>query len=281
MDNVISLGNYTLSMTRKPRITKPERSEPVTETLRGLRERAGLSMAEMAKLLGYKGASSYQRYEDPETYNEGYLPARFVRRLIQVLPGRGSPPITANEITILLGDSIHLLEPPRNPLAPPESERIPLIGEVQAGVWREASENQEDPSVFPHIAINPIRGVPSGLQFAVTIRGESMNRVANDGDIAICASTKDGHIYAMANDVVLVQRFRDDESIYELTLKRYATEFDGTRILIPESTDPRYQDPIELDEPGSVDVTVQVAAVVLAIVRFPSNPRHLEICELD
>lgn len=73
MDNVISLGNYTLSMTRKPRITKPERSEPVTETLKALRERAGLSMAEMAKLLGYKGASSYQRYEDSETYNEGYL----------------------------------------------------------------------------------------------------------------------------------------------------------------------------------------------------------------
>lgn len=108
-----------------------------------------------------------------------------------------------------------------------------------------------------------------------------MNRIARDGDIAICASAKDGHVHAMSNDVVLVQRFRDDGSIYELTLKRYATEFDGTGILLPESTDPRHQEPLELDDPGSVDVTVQVAAVVLAIVRFPSNPRHLEIREFD
>ena len=38
---------------------------PVTARLKGLRGRAGVSMAEAAKALGHKTPSGYQHYEDP------------------------------------------------------------------------------------------------------------------------------------------------------------------------------------------------------------------------
>jgi transcriptional regulator with XRE-family HTH domain len=75
---------------------------PIATRLKELRERAGLSMAEMARLLGLKGASSYQRYEDPSTFKRKYLPREKVDLLIQLV-GRGSPPITIVEIETLAG----------------------------------------------------------------------------------------------------------------------------------------------------------------------------------
>lgn len=66
------------------------------EYLREYRTRAGLSLNDLARAAGYKGASSLQRYEDPE-YKRDYFPIELVRRLAPALVGKGNPPIEEEE----------------------------------------------------------------------------------------------------------------------------------------------------------------------------------------
>jgi hypothetical protein len=75
----------------------------VTEELRKLRQRAGLSMAEMAQQLGYKTASGYQRYENPDEYTKEHFPIAFVHKVLAVLDGRGDPPIGLGDVMPLTG----------------------------------------------------------------------------------------------------------------------------------------------------------------------------------
>lgn len=74
---------------------------PITMRLRDIRERSGLSMAELAKAAGYKGASSYQRYEDPALYTKDYLPLDLIEAIAPAMTGKGMPPITQDEVYAL------------------------------------------------------------------------------------------------------------------------------------------------------------------------------------
>ena len=73
----------------------------VPSELKKLRLRAKLSMAELAKSLGYKGSSSYQRFEDEELFKRAYLPFEIMAPLCAVLVGKGTPPIEQHEVTDL------------------------------------------------------------------------------------------------------------------------------------------------------------------------------------
>lgn len=76
---------------------------PVTEKLRELRLRAGISKRKLAAMLGYRGPSSYLRYEDPALYRKQTLPIDLVQRLAGVLTGLGQPAITRHEVLQLAG----------------------------------------------------------------------------------------------------------------------------------------------------------------------------------
>jgi len=78
-------------------------AESITKTVKALRERGGLTMGAMAKAMGYKTASGYQRYEDANTYGGGYLKRDLVAGLAKALVGKGSPPITEPEVWALAG----------------------------------------------------------------------------------------------------------------------------------------------------------------------------------
>lgn len=71
--------------------------------LKQLRERSGLSMEAVAKAAGYRGASSYQRYEDPETFRKPYLPLDLAEKLARAMAGKGNPPIAPGEVMALTG----------------------------------------------------------------------------------------------------------------------------------------------------------------------------------
>jgi transcriptional regulator with XRE-family HTH domain len=75
----------------------------VCRRLAALRNRAGLSMAAVAKALGMANASSYQRYEDPAIFTKKYLPLELAERLAEVLGGYGDPPIQVAEVMALAG----------------------------------------------------------------------------------------------------------------------------------------------------------------------------------
>jgi len=83
-------------------------SNHVSNKLREMRLRAGLSMDKLAKALGYKGQSSYQRYEDEQLYRKQHLPNDLIEGLLEVLPGKGDPPILPAEILQLSGAKLLL-----------------------------------------------------------------------------------------------------------------------------------------------------------------------------
>ena len=83
----------------------------VGSRLIALRERAGLSLAELARLAGYRGASSIQKLFRSD-YDPPLLDQKVAERLSGALAGRGDPKIQASEITALTtnGSTIeHLL----------------------------------------------------------------------------------------------------------------------------------------------------------------------------
>jgi len=248
-------------MAKAKRRQVREGHKDVTAALKALRERAGLTMAEMAKELGYKGASSYQRYEDPALYKKPYLPVPLLVMIHLNLVGKGTPPITSEEV--------EALGPPR--LSPerssdPDRGPMPLLGEVQAGVWKEVDDISLTNS--RSLPIIPLFEWGRKDQYALIVRGESMNKVARDGDYVICLDLMDSGATPAAGDLVVVERTRDDESIREVTVKRLEEEFDGTPVLMPESTDPRYQQPLPYTE--SEGSTVTIKALVLAVI----SPQH-------
>lgn len=76
---------------------------PPARRLQQLRLRAGYSLEALARLLGYARASSIQRYESETYFSSEFLPLPLVRKLAEVLPGRGKPPIGLNEVWSLAG----------------------------------------------------------------------------------------------------------------------------------------------------------------------------------
>lgn len=76
----------------------------VTQRLRRLRERAGLSQPELAKLCGYAHHSGYARYEDPQIFRGEVLPMGIVRKLIPHLTRAGM--VTKREVMELAGVTV-------------------------------------------------------------------------------------------------------------------------------------------------------------------------------
>lgn len=147
--------------------------------------------------------------------------------------------------------------------------RVQVIGEVEAGVWKDAMEWDADdrfPVVIPGIKHR------SGLElFALRVRGPSMNRVFPDGAIVVVVRT-----VAVADprsgDFVVVQRRRDDGTI-EATLKQLEIDETGHHWAWPRSTSPTHQSPIALSacDDGQTE-EIEILGVVVASIRYESRP---------
>ena len=70
------------------------------EKLIELKDRSGLSFANIAKAGGFRGGSSIQRYFSPE-FDREYLPSHLAKKFVEALVGFGDPPITRHDIEAL------------------------------------------------------------------------------------------------------------------------------------------------------------------------------------
>lgn len=73
----------------------------IATQMRELRERAGLSMEEMARSLGLSHASIIEDYEDEEKFSIDYFPIEFTEKIARVLVGLGKPSIRPDEVWAL------------------------------------------------------------------------------------------------------------------------------------------------------------------------------------
>lgn len=166
--------------------------------------------------------------------------------------------IFAEELPIIIDyleiDGAFELAPQASPI-----NLLPVSGIVEAGVWREADMQQVDTeAVFPAFPSERYAGTD---QYLLQIRGESMNRHYQDGDLIYCvpldrANLRDGcHVHVERTDAD--GRVESTLKVYRATPKRIE--------LHPDSTDPRFQTAIPYeDKPGA---SVVIKGVVIGSFR--------------
>lgn len=180
--------------------------------------------------------------------------------------GRGGSVEKMERIARVLGTSVDFLmrgvAPESASVTVPVSgivdqTNIKVLGDVAAGVWLEnvmalAVEDAPD-SVFP-----PDPRYPIEAQYDLNVRGSSLNRVARDGDMLRCVDIVRAGIEPREGDLVIVKRTRGQ--LVELTAKRVRRRPGGPIELHPDSTDPRWQEPLRL---GYGEDEVQIIALAL------------------
>lgn len=244
-----------------------DREKSLYDKLQDLKERSGMPLRAIAREMGYKQASSIQRYFSQD-YAADSLPDQFVKKLLDVLPGKGTPAITREDVLALADGVLMATSTAAEVKAPAPTSQpvgtVPILGEVAAGIWMESSlfesENQEN----SHIPFDPRFPVES--QFILKVRGESMNLVAPNGDYILCVDYFKAGISPKVEDLVLVERSKDGGMTIERTAKELVRK-NGRVELMPKSSDPRFQEPISYRE-GDPDATeVQIRAKIIMSYR--------------
>lgn len=116
----------------------------VATQMRELRERAGLSIDEMARSLGFSHANSIKQYEDEENNPKDYLPVEFTEKIARVLVGHGKPSIQPDEVWSLASPDarVRLLVNRKEALDESVTVRIPpalVTGQLAANIMEMAA----------------------------------------------------------------------------------------------------------------------------------------------
>lgn len=97
---------------------------------------------------------------------------------------------------------------------PDDPFMLPLVGEIAAGNWQEAVEDQIG------MIMNPVGGL-SKAAFALRTRGDSMDRIIPDGGYVVIdpadAELREGKVYAVMNSEgeTTIKQFRSDPARLE------------------------------------------------------------------
>lgn len=155
---------------------------PVTERLKALRVRAGVSMAEAAAALGFKTPSGYQHYEDPKKFFKRYLPHEILEKVAPLFTGRaakGEVPVTADEVWALGGSVGHppVIVEPEPP--PPKTPFVPIFSAAQGGKGHIIIDLNPIDEARPPDELLRVRDA-----YGILIVGESMVPAYRPGDVA-------------------------------------------------------------------------------------------------
>lgn len=148
-----------------------------------------------------------------------------------------------------------------------ELAELPLIGPVQAGAWLAIDDTVQDEPPMMAVALD--RRYPQAKQWLREVRGDSMNaRNIYPGDLAHVVEIVGSGVNLNTGMIVEVTRMRDGGALREITLKEVEVA-EGGLVLWPRSTNPRWKEPVRLDDGSGTDVSVEVTGLLLAkITRF-------------
>lgn len=229
----------------------------VGERIKAARKERGITQGELGKLLGV-GQSVVSEMEAGKLKNW---------------------PLHANAIIRALGKPRTYFEPdapteqaptPPASVVPPIKDivrRIPVVGDVQAGVWLEAVA-REYYEVDEYLPID-VAGYESARLKAMRVVGPSMNKLYPPGRFVVLAEPAEAGI--RNGDHVVVERRRGQ--MVEITLKEYVEEADGRIALWPRSDHPDFQEPFYLRTRDETDQDgITVIGVVVADYRRRDRP---------
>jgi transcriptional regulator with XRE-family HTH domain len=166
---------------------------------------------------------------------------------------------TMRQLAIVLGVSHEWLATGRGEKVLNMLERgLMLRGDVAAGVWLEVHATQEMEMQRVPVAPDPL--YPPDSQYALRVRGNSINRVAQDGSILHCIDVLEAGIDVRDGDLVVVEQNRN--GLVETTVKRLRKAAGGFE-LWPESDDPLHQERLIPDGPKD-GVQCSIKALVIS-----------------
>lgn len=123
------------------------------------------------------------------------------------------------------------------------SDQIMVCGTVQADAWHD--EAQWPSELWFPLSLPPDPRYPAAERHGLVVRGNGMDCLYPDGSIVLCLPLdKLGHGLRHATRVVCRRRKGDGKT--ELSIKEYVEREDGTVWLWPRSTDPHFQQPLQL-----------------------------------
>jgi SOS-response transcriptional repressor LexA len=224
------------------------------DQLRALRKQSKLSSRRMADALGMAW-STYAAYEDPKKFKKPIIPIDFAERIASVVVPLG---VNRSEVMLLAGltgenSSVSAVGT--------QEEWLTVTGAVAAGIWRAQTEW---PAAEQYDVRFGVSDYSSEKRFAVRMEGLSMNRTILPGSDLECLWVKFSPIAPQPGDLVIVERRQHD--LVELTCKRLAMDGDEY-ILVAESTEPDFQEPIRIGKPDRDDHTdneTRVVGIVLS-----------------
>lgn len=187
-----------------------------------IRSNLKLSQAEMAKRLG-TSQPQYQRLE------KGLRPLS-KKWALKVESEFGIP-----AAQILFKDDID------NSI---QARIVRVIGYVQAGEWEETWELSEEDQY--EVPIPPDPNLTGYSLYAAETRGPSMDKRYPEGTILVFTNIVETHEDLIPGKRYVVERERSDGK-REATVKLLWLDDKGNPWLLPESTDPRFQEPIPIN----------------------------------
>jgi SOS-response transcriptional repressor LexA len=131
----------------------------------------------------------------------------------------------------------------------------PLVGNVSAGAFLDDEGFIDGGIEVPTV---PRNDIPAAVQYALKVNGPSVNKRIADGMYAICAPYD--RYPGGPQHGALVHVIRERHGLREHTIKELRYTADGM-ILMPVSTDPRFQEPVSLE--GDDDTSVRIQGVVI------------------
>lgn len=135
---------------------------------------------------------------------------------------------------------------------------VPLVATVSAGAFRAEDGLEIEGYQVPAV---PRADIPAGVQYSVVVDGQSVNKRIPDGAFAICApydKYPGGPRHGQ-----LVHVVRERSGLVEHTIKELHYTREG-QVLMPASTDPRYQEQVVLST-GDDQEIVRIHGVVIGV----------------
>ncbi len=145
-------------------------------------------------------------------------------------------------------------------------DRVPIVGHVCAGEWRETFAIPENEQAF--IMVPTPEKFQNLRRFGVLVDGTSMDQAYRHGSILICVKMIDYGEEPVHGQKVIVFRYRRDRTV-EATVKEYVKDLLGRPWLWPRSHDPEHQLPINITKPDDQDIEeISVYGLVIASYRI-------------
>lgn len=217
----------------------------VAKRIKSFREHLGMDQAQFAEYLGMgdSGQSTISKWE-----RQKQIPG--TEHAAKLADKSGQSPL------YWIG-----LEPVEIRPISPSMKMVPLVGEIQAGNWRESIADAE-PMMVP---LPPTMVASRYNVKAFLVRGNSMDRIYPDGSYVFIAGLFDNPIEPVSGNIVLVQR-RNQKGWYEATLKEMVVDPNGKKWLWPRSNDPEHQSPIQVENGAHENEDVLILGVVKAAI---------------